>query len=304
MVTLGLAPVLVVAGITLFGAAAIAQAPPLAPGQRVSVNFAGGKEGTVVRIGTAADGSYAGCTRIHFDYEGDDPTTGQWFCAFNMGALKITPLGAPPGPAAFEPAPAPPALADDQGLPVGACVAIRGAAGRIIRLTPGGYVIQTQGQSASDAMNWSRDDVTPGPCPAGPAAAPPAAGPVSCPVADAGNLGATPQGQTFLAAIRSLIAHPAAPGMDGAVTVTFQSFQVGAGRRWTIVDSENFTANPNRPVYDARANFTTCTDFRDAIELRPQVSNFECFTAPAGETVCQMAATVNGEPGPTQRIEK
>jgi hypothetical protein len=294
-------------GVAGFGGHALAD-NPLAPGQRVSVNFAGGKEGNVVRIGTAADGSYQGCTRIHFDYEGADPSTGQWFCP--SGPLTITPVGgqpapAPgPGPGAFQPAPAPPALAGDQNLPVGACVAIRGAAGRIIRLTPGGYVIQTQGQAASDAMNWSRDDVTPGPCPAGQPAAAQPPGRVACPVGDAGNLDATQQGRSFLPAMRALIAHPAAPGMDGAETVTFQSLQVAGGRAWTVADSVNFTADPARPVYDARASFTTCTDFVAAIELRQQVSNFECFTAPTGQFICQMSGTVNGMPGPTQRIEK
>ena len=211
----------VAAGVAVFGAYAMAD-NPLAPGQRVSVNFAGGKEGAVVRIGTADDGSYQGCTRIHFDYEGPDPSTGQWFCP--SGPFKITPLGGPAGPPgaaqpAFQPAPG-----GNQSLGVGACVAVRGAAGRILRLTPGGYVIQTQGQAPGDAMNWARSDVTAGPCPAALAVAPPA-GAVSCPVADA-NLGASPQGASFLAIIRSVMDHPAAPGMDGAVSVTFQSFQV------------------------------------------------------------------------------
>src|ERR1022692_2103910 len=86
--------ILVAAGIAMFSTLAVGD-PPLAVGRRVSVNFAGGKEGTVVKIGTAADGTNAGGTRIHFDYEGPDPTTGQWFCAWNS-PLTITPLGGAP----------------------------------------------------------------------------------------------------------------------------------------------------------------------------------------------------------------
>src|ERR1019366_8481202 len=91
MVRSALASFAVVAALATLCASAMAQIP-LAPGQRVSVNFAGGKQGTVVRIGTAADGTYEGCTRIHFDYEGPDPTTGQWFCPWNS-PFTITPLG-------------------------------------------------------------------------------------------------------------------------------------------------------------------------------------------------------------------
>jgi hypothetical protein len=226
-----------------------------------------------------------------------------------MGVLRITPLGgqpagAPPAaPGVVTPAPGGEPPAENQNLAVGACVAIRGAPGRILRLTPGGYVVQTQGQAPGDAMNWAQSDVTPGPCPAGPAIAQPA-GPVACPAADADNVGATPQARSFIAVIKSDMDSAAAPGMDGAVTVTFQSFQVAAGRPWTVLDSENFSANPSKPIYDVRASFTSCTDFRTAIELRPQVSNFQCFTAPTGQTVCQMSASVNGLPGPTQRIAK
>ena len=277
---------------------------PLAPGQRVSVNFAGGKEGNVVRIGTAADGTYQGCTRIHFDYEGPDPSTGQWFCASNS-PFVITPLGggpaAPaPGPPPLGPGPAPefqPAEPPAGDLAVGACVAVRGEAGRIVRLTPGGYVIQTQGQAPADAMNWARSDVRPGPCPAALSPAQPP-GRVACPIGDAP--GATALDRGFLAAIRATIEHPAPAGRDGAETMTFQSLQVGAG----AVDPANVAADPARPVYNLRASFTTCTDFRAAIELRRQVSNFQCFTALAGGTICQMTGTVNGMPEPTQRIPK
>lgn len=299
--------ILVLAGIAGFGTLGMGGAP-LAVGQRVSVNFAGGKQGNVVKIGTAADGTYAGCTRIHFDYEGPDPTTGQWFCPWNS-PFTITPLGGQPAgqpdPQAADQAGPPQPAEANRALAVGACVAVRGmqSPGRIIRVTPGGYVVQPQGGTAGDALNWAQEDVVTGPCPAGPTAAQ-LAQPHACPTTDAPNLNATRQSQGFLALIRSVMDHPAAPGMDGAVTITIQSVQVGAARRWTVLDSENFSADPSKPVYDLRVSFTSCTDFRTAIELRKQVSNFQCFTAPTGQPVCQMSASVNGLPEPTQRINK
>src|ERR1700688_4836676 len=64
-----------------------------------------------------------------------------------------------------------PAPADaTEGLAVGACVTVQGspAPGRIIALTPGGYVVQAEGKAAGEAMNWTRTRVAPGPCPAPP----------------------------------------------------------------------------------------------------------------------------------------
>ncbi|MFI4986547.1 MAG: hypothetical protein ACHQF3_03820, partial [Alphaproteobacteria bacterium] len=45
-----------------------------------------------------------------------------------------------------------------EGLAVGACVTVQGlpSPGRIIALTPGGYVVQAEGKAAADAMNWTR----------------------------------------------------------------------------------------------------------------------------------------------------
>ncbi len=99
------AGIVVALGIAIFTTPTLA-ADPLAVGQRVSVNFAGGKEGNVVKIGTAADGTYKGCTFIHFDYEGDDTSLGQWFCAWNS-PFKITLLDNQPAPADATPAAAP-----------------------------------------------------------------------------------------------------------------------------------------------------------------------------------------------------
>jgi hypothetical protein len=251
--------------------------------------------------------------------------------AMNWARSDVTPgpcpAAAAPNPAQPPAANAPPLApalpqpaAGDPNLPVGACVVIHGQPGRIVRLTPGGYVIQTQGQPADQAMNWARSDVTPGPCPnqAQPPAAnapppnpaqPPAAnapppGAVACPVANAANLGGGAQGQTIAAAIQAILNHPAPAGMDGAESATILSLQVGGPRPWSVADSPNFSADPNQPVYDVQATLKLCTDYRAAIDLRQEVSNFECFTSPAGQFVCQMSGSVNGMPGPVQRINK
>ena len=233
--------------------------------------------------------------------------------AMNWARTDVTagPCPAGPAPVAAQPIVRKPAAqpgeaqpnANDPGFAVGACVTVRGAPGRIVRLTRGGYVIQTQGQPADQAMNWARTDVTAGPCPAGPAPVAERPGNVACPAADA-NLGLNAQGKTFLAAIRAKLNHAASPGMDGAVTSTFKSFQVLGGRSWALADGRNFSADSTKPVFDVRANFTLCTDYRASIVLRTEVSNIECFTAPNEQTECQLAGTVNGLPAQEQTIPK
>jgi len=85
-------------GIAVFVTQAMA-ADPLSVGQRVTGQFAGGKEGTIMKIGGAGDPyTYRGCYFVHFDYEGDDTTLGQWTCPPN--GFKLTPLAAQPAAAA------------------------------------------------------------------------------------------------------------------------------------------------------------------------------------------------------------
>ena len=201
--------------------------------------------------------------------------------------------------------PSAPAEATDS-LAVGACVSVRGqpAPGRIIALSRGGYVVQAEGKAPSEAMNWATMDVDPGPCPAAPNAAQ-LAQPHACFASDSDSLGATALEQSFRGAVRQTIERAAAPGSDGAVTVSFQSFKIGAGRRWTAADGFNFSADQSKPVYPLRIKFTSCTDYRTAIELRQQESNYECFTTPTGETACQMSGNSGGMMQPTtQRIPK
>jgi hypothetical protein len=182
------------------------------------------------------------------------------------------------------------------GMAVGACVTIRQQPGpaQIIRVTPGGYVVQQEGKAESQAMNWQQDNVTPGPCPSAASTAALAAQPHACFASDADGKGATAHERAFRSVIRRTFEREAAPGMDGATTISFQSFKVGAPRRWLVSDGYNFTSNHQTPVYDLRVVFTTCVDYRTAIEIRRQERNFECFTAPTGETVCQVSGSTGG----------
>ena len=223
-------------------------------------------------------------------------STSAKICSAALFGIAVASAGAFP----FSPANA------AEGLAVGACVSVRGqpAPGRIIALSRGGYVVQAEGKAPSEAMNWATMDVDPGPCPTAPNAVQ-LAQPHACFASDSDSLGASALEQGFRGAVRQTIERAAAPGSDGAATVSFQSFKIGAGRRWTAADSFNFSADQGKPVYPLRVKFTSCTDYRTAIELRQQESNYDCFTTPTGETACQMSGNSGGMMQPTtQRIPK
>jgi len=180
-----------------------------------------------------------------------------------------------------------------EDLGVGACVRVKGQQGRIIMLTPGGYVVQGEGKAKSEALNWARSDVETGACPRPPTKAE-LAQPHKCFASDADSRGASGLERSYRSVIRKTFAHAAEPGMDGAVTIHFQSFRIGGPRRWLRSDGYNFSADQSKPIRELRVLFTTCTDFRTAIQLVQIERNFECFTAPTGETVCQVSGSTGG----------
>jgi hypothetical protein len=179
------------------------------------------------------------------------------------------------------------------GLAVGACVTVKQQPGpaQIIKITPGGYVVQPEGKTASEAMNWQQDNVTAGPCPSGPAVAAVAGRQTSCAASDPDSNGKSALEREFRGQIRQSMERPAAAGADGATTITFQSVAIGAPRAWLAVDSFNFSADRNKPIYDLRVKFTTCVDFRAAIEVRERDQNFQCYTAAGGGSACQIASS-------------
>jgi hypothetical protein len=192
-----------------------------------------------------------------------------------------------------------------EGLAVGACVSVNRQPGpaRIVALTPGGYVVQAAGKARSEALNWARQDVVAGPCPGAPTVAQ-RAQPHKCFASDADGAGGAAQ-VSDRRVIRQTFARTAEPGSDGTVTIHFESFRVGANRSWMRSDSYNFTADQSKPIHELRVIFDTCTDYRTAISLRRMERNFECFTAPTGEHVCQTSGSTGGMlPDKTQYIPK
>jgi hypothetical protein len=72
-----------------------------------------------------------------------------------------------------------------------------------------------------------------------------------------------------------------------------------------VSDGYNFSADRSKPIRELRVLFTTCTDYRTAISLRQMERNFDCFTAPTGDTVCQVSGSTGGMlPDKTQYIPK
>jgi hypothetical protein len=195
--------------------------------------------------------------------------------------------------------PAPPGA-----MAVGTCVtvdqpSVRGQAGRIIQLTPGGYFVQGDGKAPSQAQNWVRADVHPGPCPTKDVAVG-----QSCFPSDADGAGGAGLEQNVRSVIRQIYEHGPAVGQDGAVTIAFQSVQMGAPRAWQVSDGFNFSADQSKPVYDLLVGFTTCTDYKAKITKIVQQRAFECFTAPGGALSCQTSNAVAVAPDQTTDIPK
>lgn len=201
--------------------------------------------------------------------------------AFSFGTSAILGCGIAPAGAA-------------EGLGVGACVKVKQLPGpaRIVALTPGGYVVQPAGKARSEAMNWAREDVTSGACPGAPTRAQLAL-PHTCFASDSDGAGGASQASDRNV-IRRTFTHEAEPGSDGTVTIHFQSFRAGASRHWMRSDGYNFSADRSKPIHELRVVFTTCTDWRTAIQLLRRERNFECFTEPTGEHVCQVSGSTGG----------
>jgi hypothetical protein len=83
-------------------------------------------------------------------------------------------------------------------------------------------------------------------------------------------------------------------GLDGAVTVRFQSFRVSPARRGNIIDRAQYELDLSKPVYAVRAQFETCTDYRSATTTRQMERNFLCFTNSTGGQNCSVTGTTAG----------
>jgi hypothetical protein len=116
-------------------------------------------------------------------------------------------------------------------------------------------------------------------------------GKVSCPVSDPDSNGKTAMEKSYRGAIRESWEKEAEPGLDGAVTVTFQAFSVGAAHKYRVyVDPDDAIG---KMIHAVRATFTTCTDYNRRIEKVKREREFSCYKNTAGKNVCTIIAAPN-----------
>jgi hypothetical protein len=110
---------------------------------------------------------------------------------------------------------------------------------------------------------------------------------VACFASDPDSNGKTANEKTFMGVIRRLWEKEALEGSDGAVTITFQKMIIGAPRRWRPTFDDAYSqADPKKSIYPVRAAFTTCTDYRSAIERRKMERIYDCFVHKTGGWQC------------------
>lgn len=88
--------------------------------------------------------------------------------------------------------------------------------------------------------------------------------------------GARPQPDLLKKVIRCLWEAPAKKGLDGAVTVDIDSFQLGAARKWRPLDDYG-NGNPNTTVYPVEVTYTLKTFYRREIEILQNIRVFDCY---------------------------
>jgi hypothetical protein len=112
-------------------------------------------------------------------------------------------------------------------------------------------------------------------------------GAVACSASSDDSDGKTTNEKTFRGVIRRLWEKEAAEGSDGAVTVTFQKFVVGASRAWRPTATDAYSqADPKKPIYAVRATFETCMDYKKAISKRKMEWIYDCFVHKTGGWQC------------------
>lgn len=114
---------------------------------------------------------------------------------------------------------------------------------------------------------------------------------VACPASDPDSNGKTLLEKSFRAAIRESWEREAEPGLDGAVTINFQSVNVGAAHKYRVYVDPNDAVG--KMIYAVRATFTTCTDFNRRIEKVKREREFSCYKNTAGKNVCTIIAAAN-----------
>lgn len=93
--------------------------------------------------------------------------------------------------------------------------------------------------------------------------------------------------KNFRGAIRRLWEKEAREGLDGTVTLAYETFVVGGSRPWRATFSDAYSqADPKKPIYSIRAKFQTCTDYRSAIAKRKMERVYDCFVHKTGGWQC------------------
>jgi len=116
-----------------------------------------------------------------------------------------------------------------------------------------------------------------------------------CSALDSDSNGKTPLERTFRGVIRRAWEKEAREGSDGAVTITFQRFTVGAPRAWRPSATDAYSqADPKKPIYPVRTILTTCTDYRTAITRRKMERLYDCFTHKSGGIQCTQVGRTAG----------
>jgi len=117
------------------------------------------------------------------------------------------------------------------------------------------------------------------------------AGAVACPPSDANADGKAGLTSDFRRAIRSNFEREPEPGLDGRITLTFQSFILGGTRRF--VPLRDPLDSQGKSIYKVRAKFKTCTDYNRRIEIDTFEREFGCYKNSAGKYACQVFAAPN-----------
>ena len=101
--------------------------------------------------------------------------------------------------------------------------------------------------------------------------------------------GSVPTPRIIEAVMRSMGEKPADPGMDGAVTTSFQSIAIGATRPWTVLDGNQGT--PGTKVWTAKMNWTHTTHYRTRNRVLVRKWTVSVFKNYLGNWVVQSTAS-------------
>lgn len=116
-------------------------------------------------------------------------------------------------------------------------------------------------------------------------------GKVACPASDPDSNGKTAFERSFRGAIRESWEVEPRAGLDGRVTITFETFRVGPAQRYrTYIDPNDARG---KTIYPARATFITCTDYNRRIEITKREREFACYANTAGKYSCTIIAAPN-----------